>query len=346
MGAENGVQSESAVAAGRNRQNPHIHQYIGTAIHAARHGHVLQESGLKPYYLEIEITESSLLENEEVTSSTINELKDMGVRIALDDFGTGYSSLSYLKRFKQKIDTLKIDRSFVRDVCEDQDDKEIIRTIIQLAHHLKMSVVAEGIENEDQLTILRSQKCDEIQGFLYSKPVPAAEFAELLRMGKIEPARAGKEQPDRIIENRRKSFRLNLHYPLSTDMTIVRLNGRAIQLGNVEVLVEDIGLGGLRFLSTIKLAVHSELILEFETEIMGHLIRLNGTVVWFKEPEDSIYQYGVQFILPEPEQALLVRLLNKLAIQLKKSPAITNGRFMRTDKISYLKNQIDSSGVE
>ena len=149
---------------------------------------VLKNTKLDPKYLEIEILETSLLENEKVVFSILDELRKIGIRTTLDDFGTGYSSLSYLKGFKGRIDTLKIDRTFISDLSRTDLDNSnyITKTIIQLAQHLKMEVVAEGVETVEQLEILKEYKCNIIQGYLFSKPVPADEFATLLKKGKIE----------------------------------------------------------------------------------------------------------------------------------------------------------------
>lgn len=149
---------------------------------------ILAKTELGPEYLEIEITETSLLENEKVVFSALDELNSIGIKVSLDDFGTGYSSLSYLKRFKGRIDTLKIDRTFINDLSlSDPDDSNFItKSIIEIAQHLKMNVVAEGVETLEQLEILRAYKCNTIQGYLFSKPVPAHELSLLLRKGKIE----------------------------------------------------------------------------------------------------------------------------------------------------------------
>jgi len=139
---------------------------------------VLVDTRLPPELLELEITESTLMEHAQDTLQALHRLRSLGVRLSIDDFGTGYSSLSYLKRFP--VDIIKIDRSFVRDVPQDADDAAIIAGIIALAHSLRLEVVAEGVETESQLNYLKSQKCDLLQGYYLSPAVPAAEFAELV----------------------------------------------------------------------------------------------------------------------------------------------------------------------
>lgn len=139
---------------------------------------VLQETGMNPHHLELELTESSIMRNAESAVKTLNELKAMGVKISVDDFGTGYSSLGYLKRLP--IDMLKIDKSFVHDVTTNPDDAALVMAIVTLAHNLRLRVIAEGVETEEQLSFLHLLRCDEWQGYLYSKPLPATAFRELL----------------------------------------------------------------------------------------------------------------------------------------------------------------------
>lgn len=140
---------------------------------------ILQETGLGPHQLELELTESSIMQNAESAVRALGELKKAGVKIAIDDFGTGYSSLGYLKRLP--IDMLKVDKSFVRDMTTDPDDATLVTAIIKLAHNLRLKVVAEGVETEEQLRFLRRLGCDEWQGYLCSEPLPAEAFEELLR---------------------------------------------------------------------------------------------------------------------------------------------------------------------
>jgi diguanylate cyclase (GGDEF)-like protein/PAS domain S-box-containing protein len=143
---------------------------------------VLNATALAPEYLEIELTESLVMADVERTVGILREFKKLGVRLSLDDFGTGYSSLNYLKRFP--IDVLKIDQTFVRDITLDPDDAGIVASIISLAHNLRLKVIAEGVETREQLSFLQQLRCDEIQGYLISKPVPPAEFEKLLKLDK------------------------------------------------------------------------------------------------------------------------------------------------------------------
>ena len=140
---------------------------------------VLELTELAPELLELELTESLIMEDLDKNIEVLRQLRERGVSLSLDDFGTGYSSLSYLKRFP--VDTLKIDRSFVEDLHNSSDDAAITQAIIDMAHSLKMKVVAEGVEEDGQLTLLRRMGCDAIQGYLISRPVPEPDFLKLLK---------------------------------------------------------------------------------------------------------------------------------------------------------------------
>jgi len=140
---------------------------------------LLAEAELPPQYLEIELTEATAMDNPMAAIALMNRLHALGVRMSIDDFGTGYSSLSYLKKFR--VAKLKIDQSFVRDINSDPDDKAIVAAVIHLASSMGLHTIAEGVETADQLAYLRLQGCDEVQGFYFSKPVPADQFEVLLR---------------------------------------------------------------------------------------------------------------------------------------------------------------------
>ena len=143
----------------------------------------LDASGLKPSCLQLEITESVAMRNAEASVQVLQQLKDMGVQIAIDDFGTGYSSLSYLKRFP--IDTVKLDQSFIREMRKGDGDVAIVSAVIAMAHALGLKVVAEGVETEDQLMMLKEMNCDELQGFFASQPLPSREIEKFLAIKRL-----------------------------------------------------------------------------------------------------------------------------------------------------------------
>src|SRR5690349_21970019 len=138
---------------------------------------ILEETGLSPKYLELELTESSIMQDAEFASEMLNRLKSMGINLSIDDFGTGFSSLASLKRLP--IDALKIDRSFVKEATTDPDDAQLVMAIITLAHNLRLKVTAEGVQTEDQLRFLQLLRCDEIQGYFFSKPLPAEKLGSV-----------------------------------------------------------------------------------------------------------------------------------------------------------------------
>jgi EAL domain-containing protein (putative c-di-GMP-specific phosphodiesterase class I) len=145
---------------------------------------IIRASGLDPSSLELEITESLVMSHGASAVAVLEKLKSSGVQIAIDDFGTGYSSLAYLKRFP--IDTIKVDRSFIRDIPADSGDKKITRAIIAMAHSLRLKVVAEGVETADQLKFLQSQRCDAVQGYFLHRPLPEAEVAGVLELNRLQ----------------------------------------------------------------------------------------------------------------------------------------------------------------
>ena len=142
---------------------------------------ILQETNFNPALLNLELTEGLIMQQAEASINTLRELVAMDIRISIDDFGTGYSSLSYLKRFP--INVLKVDQSFVRDIPNDEDNAAIASTIITMAHSLGLKVVAEGVETLDQLKFMREHRCDAMQGYYFSKPLPPEQFEEFLKSG-------------------------------------------------------------------------------------------------------------------------------------------------------------------
>ena len=147
---------------------------------------ILAETGLNPRLLELELTESVLMKRAESAASILQKLRARGIRVAVDDFGTGYSSLSYLRKFS--IDALKIDQSFVRQITTTPDDTAIVTAVISMGRSLKLRVIAEGVETREELAFLQALQCDEAQGYYFSRPIDADEFAGMLKTGVFEAA--------------------------------------------------------------------------------------------------------------------------------------------------------------
>jgi len=150
---------------------------------------ILADTGLEPRFLDLEITEGTAMRDPEVTVQVLRHFGEMGIRVSIDDFGSGYSSLSCLKNFP--LQSLKIDRSFVRDLASDANDAAITTAIIAMAHSMKLDVTAEGVETEEQLAFLRQRQCDEFQGFLLARPMPAEALAKMLAREAPLPASPG-----------------------------------------------------------------------------------------------------------------------------------------------------------
>lgn len=209
---------------------PKIKVSVNLSSHQFRHKDIvhivsdaLKQSKLDPQYLELELTESSIMGNTELYLRAMKQLKALGVSLSIDDFGTGYSSLSYLKKFP--VSKLKIDRSFVKDLATEKDDGTIVLAIIALAQKLKMTVIAEGVENAAQIQFLKKNRCDEIQGYYFSPPVEAKEFVKLLKSNTMEvpktPFPMIKETytSRKSLQARRRSKTKKRNYPQTTKIT-------------------------------------------------------------------------------------------------------------------------------
>ena len=277
---------------------------------------VLQQTQLEAKWLEIEITENALLNNETIVMDKLTALQSMGITIALDDFGTGYASLSYLK--KLKADTIKIDRSFVAGIPDDVEGSNIVSAIIHLAQKLNISTVVEGVETNEQLKYLRSINVDEIQGYIYSKPVSVERITEMLKKEVCIPSSLSKEMEIQY-ENRRNFFRIDLKTPMPGEMTITMFNGKKVNLGSTKIEILDVGPGGLRIKTDIKLPIRKDLILKFSMNILGEQLELPGIIVWKKEVDFENYMYGIQFSLNDKQRRDVTSLLNRFQVKLRKT---------------------------
>lgn len=276
---------------------------------------IIKDTGLDPKWLEIEITETAIMEDESIALENISKLKELGVSIAIDDFGTGYASYSYLK--KLKADTLKIDSSFIKALPNEIDNSEIVLSVIDLSQKLKIRTVAEGVDKIEHLHFLKKSHCNEIQGYLFSKPVDAHEMESLLRKGKCKPNQI-KEFPEIQPINRRKYFRINLLFPLTAHMSVSELNGEKVKLGSTKISIVNIGPGGIRFETKIRLPVRSDLILKISTTILDEDVEYYGNIVWNQEMNETMQAYGLKFLLNEKERSHLTYLLNRLQVMLRR----------------------------
>lgn len=291
---------------------------------------VLLETNVDPQFIEIEISETSILEHDETIFDMLHELRELGITLTLDDVGMDSPILTDLKKFP--FDNIKIDRNLIQGVGVQELNDFVVKGIIEQANHAKKTVIVEGIDRVEQLHILRESNCDFIQGLRFNKPVTAEEYEEILRVRKIDlPQQEAKAN----YENMRKFFRINLTYPLAAEMTIIRFKGKDVSLGKTEVLVKDLGLGGIRFASNIQLAVHPDIILRFETEILGEVIVFLGAIVWKKEQKHGIFEYGLEFMIDEKDRDTLAMSLNLLSARIRQNPILPDCRFVTTSTKSF-----------
>lgn len=266
----------------------------------------IHEYGLDPHFLIIEITESALMKNPEKAIVDIKRLQAEGIQVALDDFGTGFSSLSYLNCFD--IDILKIDRCFIKNVIVDEASTIITRYVIELAQELGIKVVAEGIENWDQLSYLQELNCYSGQGFLYNKPMPFTEFEPLLIKGECIPIQLVKEKKEG--RDKRKYVRIKLPKVLEADMFNVEIPGQKFKVAKTKVEIKNISSEGLCFASDIRLPVNKDLKLQFSIPMKNEEeANICGYPAWAHEVETNSYEYGVEFKhKPEEKKDLTMAL--------------------------------------
>ncbi|MRH41513.1 EAL domain-containing protein [Aquibacillus halophilus] len=286
---------------------------------------ILEDTGVSPDHLEIEVTESSFISNEKEVTQVLGELKKRRIKVALDDFGTGYSSLYLLMRLP--LDTIKMDKSFVEEILLNPINKSIVISILDLAKSLNMRLVAEGVETPDQYTFLKERRCDEIQGFYFSPPVSPGQFEKLLENKKWQLEMTSEKKDKQ--ENRREHFRISLVNPLIMQMTISMFKGKEVNMGSTEVFVTDIGPGGLRIMMGLKLPVNNDIQLTLTGDILDDTFHFQGNIRWIREIKDGIvFEFGFQFRIDENERIRLTRTLNQLAIKLRNNKPPTKQLFM------------------
>lgn len=283
----------------------------------------IQEAGIHPQDIEFEITESMILNNTELVTKSISILKELGIKIILDDFGKGYSSLSYLTQYP--FDVIKIDKSFIRNMHNDERNMHLIKSIIYMVKGLNLRVVAEGVETINQLKVLQNEYCHEIQGYLFSRPLPMNEFETLLQKKILLPT----DPKEKAKHDRRSHSRFKFHDPLEANIKLLSIAGRNIEIGVSKVFVTDISVGGLRFVSNLKLPIRGDVIYQFITELLGEPIKLKGSIVWKEEMNEDLTEYGIKFLCEKEEQAPFT-LLNSFIVLSKDSKTLPSYRKVDT----------------
>ncbi len=288
---------------------------------------------LNPDYLCFEITENSLLRNNKLVLKTIKELKDIGIKIALDDFGTGFASLQYLREFP--IDVIKIDQIFTQNIqSENIHDSAIISSIIHLARRLNLTVIAEGIEDYEQLKYLKQNECDLIQGYLFSKPVPSNLYSQMLKTGYIKPSNLSLTmKPER---ERRKDFRLKFPNYVIGAISIIEVNKSKVKLSEANILIEKISLGGLKILSSLNLPIHSTIKFKFFMELIGESFAFSGRLIWKEEAKRNTFFYGIQFLMNKTEQDKLADTISQLTVLINTKQEIPNTPFLYKNLYDFL----------
>jgi len=293
----------------------------------------VKKYGLEANFLVVEITERVTIDDYNHMVLNIEKLHALGVQIALDDFGTGFASLEYLS--KLKLDILKLDRCFIKSILENETNNIIIKNTLNMAKELNLNVIAEGIETWEQLALLTKYNCYAGQGYIFSRPVPNEDFRKIISLEKCFPYADGSRV--RFIE-KRKYFRVKLPLLLEADISIINFNGRNIQTGSTPVLIENLGGGGLCFISNLLLPTQQNIILQFITSLAGTEIIVFGSPVWVNKIENDLYKYGICFKLDEHDRTNLIGVLNQFQVRLKRNKGVLDGNFILEPAVSYFSN--------
>lgn len=287
-------------------------------------------------YIIFEITEGALLQKEDYILDTLKKIKHLGIKFALDDFGTGYSTFQYLQTFD--LDILKIDRSFIQNLFMRNKsyatELAIVSAFLHFAKSTGLEVVAEGVEEHEQLKFLAQKNCDKIQGYLFSKPIPVDEFERVLQQKYLEPIDA--KQSEKPVKERRQYSRFTFKYPIPAKVYVTKIGDKKVSVGYAKGLIENISAGGIRFISQLRLPVKSQLNFKFEFEIIKEKFYLDGALVYKNEEKDNILAYGVRFEISDEERKRIENVINQLTVLTKLDIPIPDTEFVMEEPATYL----------
>ncbi|UII54139.1 EAL domain-containing protein [Cytobacillus spongiae] len=294
---------------------------------------LLADEKLLPQYVDLQITRGEKIVPTKQLAEKMKELKSKGVNLTLAGFGTGSFSLNELKLYAP--DSIKVSKTLLNQYKNSVDEK-ILKSLLSLMRDLQVQANVEGCDTKEQYDFLKKVGCDVTQGIYFSTPLNEEEFERLLKVGHCSPMITS---DDENWENRRKYFRIELPYSISSFITISEIQGKEVNLGKTEVLVEDIGPGGLRFLSLIKFPVNPFVILSIHVNVLNAQFELKGKIVRYKEIKKGFFEYGLEFVISEHERQRLLTNLNRFSALIKNNSINHSDRFVTGDKFLYLKKE-------
>ncbi|MEC1178956.1 EAL domain-containing protein [Metasolibacillus meyeri] len=293
---------------------------------------LIEQYNINPALLRFEINQSTFL-HENIISESIEDFKQLGIRIVVDDFGKGYSSLDYIRKIRPNV--LKLNKVFIQNLFEENSiDDAIIKSIIYLAKSLTMEVIAEGVETVEQLEFLKQLECDYVQGHIFSKPAKESTFKAILKTGYVIPKSKYKRA---VTVERRQYYRYRFSYPVLGFLTITEFNGHAITVGKTPILIENISLGGLKILSNLKLPVNQDMKFNVTFNIMGEHFEIAGELRWWEEKHGDVFGYGIRFIKNINVENRLASIINKLSGYERKAETIPNTTFIYKEPQKYFR---------
>lgn len=295
----------------------------------------LETYDIPPQYLQFELTESSLLKSENYILTTINQLKMLGITIIINHFGTGQSSLDTLRKVKP--DKIKLDDAFLlNDENNRVVNKGIVSSIIYLGKRLKIKVIAEGVTKAEQLSYLKQNDCDIVQGTIFSQPVPKELFEKYLKVGFLPLIKRNRKI--QVKQEYRKFYRFELPFPIKGEMTIISIKGKEVAVGSSPILIENISLGGIKIVSNLKLPVNSNMKFKFTFHILNKQIEAVGILRWKEELEKKdMYAYGVQFNVSRYLEDMLAPIINRMTTLKKKNEKIPDTDFIYEEASHFLR---------
>jgi|GEM_PF-2835899 len=305
---------------------------------------ILQATGMEARWLDVEITETMVVTSDRAVYGTLQDIRQLGAKIALDDFGTGYSSLTHLRSLPA--DILKVDKSFISQCDSGHTCSEIIKAVIQLAHALNLSVIAEGVETEEQAAFLRLQQCDSAQGYLFSRAVPAEEFTEMLRRTRYSAQTSifvpTREQTDTVLylDERRRKERLQLQRGLKAAVQIQQIRQRAVQADPTEVVLDNVGWDGIALYSNVTLPVSQHVTFQLTVHLLGVHVAVRGWFVWAQDVEENVFKYGFRLLTNAAQQKEIRAFLQEVRRRWPQSSGWVSSDFVQGDIVEYLQQNI------